>query len=272
MAGNGYFNQSTLRYEPKSVETWDDFDASSTGNDWDSITSWNGTPDLPLTFTTEIEDFGRIENVNYTITVGTNHPVYTTVYYGDTIDSTGGSIDSVSSINVSPSQTLSAVKARYFQFAVSIDRDSAAQETPYIETIDIGFGAELVSRQLTDIDTRDLVEVQPGFDDAAFYELPQFDGISKVTSIVTQPQLDFDDYVIEDYVAPDDSTFNLYVEGINFVPVIGVDKSTTPMRIRVLGVTQTNQTSSQRHCVFDAVVQGLPELTSDADGNITQAL
>ena len=271
MAGNGYYNKAELRYEPKSVETWDDYDASSAGVDWDGFTTWLGTPDLPLTFTTNVEDFGRIENVNYTVTVDTNHPVYITVYYGDTVDSTGGSIDNPSSISVSPNQTLSAVKARYFQFTVSVDRDSATQETPYIKSIDLGFGAELVTRQLTDIDTRDLVEVQTDFN-RIFYELPQFEGISKVTSIVAQPQINFDVYVTDDYVDSDDSTYSFYVEDSNYVPVIAVDKSQDPMKIRVLGVTESITASFHRHCVFDAVVQGLPELTSDANGNISQAL
>ena len=74
MAGNGYYDPQQGQYLPKSVETWDDFQGSSAGDDWDSMTSWEGTPVLPLTFSSDIIDYGSSELLNYIATIETNLP------------------------------------------------------------------------------------------------------------------------------------------------------------------------------------------------------
>ena len=265
MAGNGYFNTTEVRYEPKSIEVWDDYDGSSAGTDWDAFTSWNGTPDLPLTFTTGVFDYGLSATVNYLLDVEATFPVNITVYYGDTVDSAGGSIDSPTTINVSPSQSLSAVKARYFQFEVSVDYpDSAgaAGDIPAISSINATLTQELVNRQLTGINSSDLTG------SVGARQVTGLDGISGVLSIVTQPHYSAGFYVNADYVVSDDSAGETYTEETFIVPVILVDKSTDPI---TLNIYDANNSNTRTDCVFDAVVQGLPELSSDTDGNIVQA-
>lgn len=272
MAGNGYFDTAQGLYVPNSTEVWDDFDASSTGADWDAFTLWDGTPNLPLTFTTDLVDFGSSAVVNYLCTVDANYPVNITVYYGDTVDSSGGTIDSASSISVSPSQLLNAVKARYFQFEISVDRDSASEEVPYIASINTGASQELISRTLTDLDTATLPQGGTAYGDDAFRELTGLEGISGITSIITQVQRVSGKYVegatdTDYYVGPQDSTYDLYVQETTFQQAnVYVDKEPTPPRLYIY-----TGTGEKTDVVIDAIVQGLPALSSDAQGNITQA-
>ena len=264
MAGNGYYNQTTQRYEPKSIETWDDFDADSTGNDWSAMTTWDLTPSLPLTFTTEIFDYGLSATINYLLALDTTHPANVTVYYGNTVDSAGGSIDSPSTINVTPNQSLSAVKARYFQFTVSVDyADSAGVGgLPAISSIAATLTQELVTRQITGIDSSTLTGT------TGDRQLTGLDGVSAVLSIVTQPHYAEGIYVSSNYVASDDSAGELYVQETTVIPIILVDKSVDPIK---LNIYDANNSNARVDTYFDAVVQGLPELSSDANGNIVQA-
>jgi len=268
MAGNGYFDKNENKYLPKSIETWADYDASSTGNDWDAFTAWSGTPVLPLTFTTGIIDYGSVETLNYLVGVDANFPAYITVRYGDTVDSALGLIDNVSTVSVSPSQTLEAVKARYFQFVISVDRDSASEDLPYIAGITNTLTNELIERTLTSISSTGLSGI------IGIRQLSAFEGISYVTSIVTQPHHQDAQYVQSEdsagalYVESDDSATDYYVESPQQIPIILVNKGTSPI---TLNIYDANNSNAPVDCVFDAVAQGLPELSSDANGNITQA-
>lgn len=265
MAGNGQYDSVLGQYVPISQDTWADYDASSTGNDWDSWTSWQNNPLLPLTFTTRVIDYGVSTYLNYIVNVETNYPFYTTVYYSDTVDSAGALV-SPSSLSVSPSQSLSGIKARYFQFTVSVDRDSAGLDLPYISNITTSLTQEFVSQYMTDINTQDLnyTTITKGSVTEVYYDLPTVTGIGKIVSALLQPQILYDVYVTADYVASG------YTDDLRYVPVIALDKSTDPLRIRVLGVNTDSQTSPDIDCVFDAQFQGLAALASDSNGNINQ--
>ena len=131
MAGNGYFSEGI--YQPLSTETW-----AGLTNGWDTYSdSWNLTPTLPLTFTTEITDYGRIEKLLPLTLVGKSGAMTTTIEYGNTIDSSGGAIDSSTSLVVNAGDTVTPVKARYFQFTFSLNYgDSAGADlTPSITSI-----------------------------------------------------------------------------------------------------------------------------------------
>ena len=265
MAGNGYFDIASNTYVPNSTETWASYSL------WSAFTEWSGTPNLPLTFTTDVIDYGASTVLNYLCTVEANYPAYITVKYGDTVDSAGGTIDSPSTINVSPSQSLSAVKGRYFQFTLSIDRDSASQEVPFIASINSSLTQELLSRTLTNLDTSTLPQGGTGYGEDAFRELTGIDGISGITSIVTQVQRVAGKYVegatdTDYYVGPQDSTYDLYVEEKTFTQAnVYVDKEPTPPRLYIY-----TGTGEKTDVVIDAIVQGLPALSSDANGNIVQ--
>jgi len=274
--GNGYYDILAGRYKPKSIETWADFTADSSGNDWTGLSTWSGTASLPLTYTTDVVDYGKVALVNYFIKVNANYPVNITVNYGNTVDSSGGTIDSPSTINVIPNQTLSAVKARYFQFTVSIDfDDSAGNEDndgdPYFTSIDYNISQEQVQQFITDLDTATLPSGGNSYDEAGYRELTGITGISGFTSIITQVQRVASKYVegatdTDYYVGPQDSTFDLYVFETNNNQVnVYTDKEPTPPRLYIYtGSVITD-------VVIDAFVTGLPGIESDANGNIVQS-
>ena len=268
----GYFDTSELVLVPDSIETWADYDASSTGVDWDGFTTWAGTPNLPLEFTTEITDAGSIATTNYLCSVDSNYPVNITVRYGNTVDSTGGAIDSFSTVSVTPNQSLSGVKARYFQFVVSVDYpDSAGQgPAPFIRRIDSGFSRETIQRTITDLDTSTLPAGGTSYGaELRFRELTGLDGLSTITSLITQVQRLAGKYVegatdTDYYVGPQDSTFDLYVRENTFTNVnVYVDKEPAVPRLYI----ETN-TGEVVDCVIDAIAIGLPALSSDDRGNI----
>lgn len=261
MAGNGYYDPDQGLYLPKSVETWDDFTGSSAGDDWDSMTSWEGTPALPLTFTSGILDFGSSELLNYILTIDANYPANTTVSYGETVDSSGGAIDSPSTINVTPSSSLNAAKGRYWQFQVSVDRDSASQFLPYIQSVDVKLSGETVQRTITDINSNTLSG------STGVRQVAALQGIGTVSSMICQPHLpSADPYVADSYVAAD------YFEGATpETPYIFIDKTTTPPTLYIYDIDTYGKRKAV-DCVFDAIAVGLRSLTSDSDGNIKETV
>jgi hypothetical protein len=269
MAGNGYFEGA---YYPSSTETW----ASLTGG-WDTYTSgWDLTPNLPLTFTTDVVDFGRSEYLNYLATAGSNYPVSWTVQYSDSVDSSGALV-SATTINVSPSQTLSGAKGRYWQFTVSVDRDSAGQETPYISGIDTQLKTEKRVENVTDIDSSTLGG------SVGQRQLALDVNLSKITSAVIQPLIPITitapstsvyvngtgDYVASGYVE------ELYFGGSTSLgtltgrPQVYVDKVSNPPVLYIYDFDTYGKTK-QIDCTFDAIITGLPPLASNSDGNIEE--
>lgn len=261
MAGNGYYDRYTAEYLPKSVETWDDFQGSSAGDDWDSMTSWEGTPVLPLTFTTELLDFGSSELLNYIALVDSNYPVDIDVLYGDTVDSAGGDIDSPTTINVTPSSSLVAAKGRYWQFVISVTRDSATEAVPRIENINVSVSSDKIQRTITDINSNTLSG------STGVRQIGALQGIGTVSSLITQPHLpSADPYVADSYVAAD------YFESATpETPYIFVDKTTTPPTLYIYDIDSYGKRRSV-DCVFDAVAIGLRGLSSDSLGNIKETV
>jgi hypothetical protein len=261
MAGNGYYDRFAAQYLPKSVETWDDYTGSSAGDDWDSLTTWEGTPVLPLTFTTEVVDYGSSELLNYIATVDANFPVDIDVLYGETVDSAGGDIDSPTTISVTPSSSLTAAKARYWQFAISITRDSAGEATPRIEDVNVSLSAETLQRTVTDIDSSTLSG------SVGVRQLAALQGIGTVSSIITQVHLPVGAPYVEDtYVA---SGYFETADAGTETPYIFVNKATTPPTLNIYDI-DTYGKRKLVDCTFDALAVGLPALTSDSLGNIKE--
>lgn len=269
-SGNGYYDVTAGLYKPKSVEAWTDLSA------WTDLTEWQGTPSLPLTYTTDVIDYGSKALVNYFITVNSNYAVNLEVYYGDTVDSSGGTIDNYNTITVAPNQSLNAVKARYFQFKVIIDVDDSAGEldngTPYFADINYKVSRETKQLFITDLDTSTLPSGGNSYGQNRFRELTGITGISGFTSIITQIQRLERKYVegtttTDYYVGPEDSTFDLYVEESTQQGVaVYVDKEPTPPRLYI-----ETPVGDITDCVIDAFVTGLPGIESDANGNIVQS-
>lgn len=263
MAGNGYFDSTQGYYLPKSTEDWDYYDASSASVDWDNWTSWDGTPSLPLTFTTEVLDYGSSELLNYLIDVDTNYTYDVTVRYGNALDS-AGDIDTPSTVAVTPSQSLDAKKGRYWQFVVSIAGDSAGADiVPRIENIQVSVSGETVQRTITDIDSSTLSGT------TGVRQVDSLQGIGTLSSIICQPHLPTGQpYVADSYVASD--YFETASTGTE-TPYIFVNKTTTPPTLNIYDI-DTYGKRKVVDCTFDAVAVGLRALSSTADGSIVETV
>jgi hypothetical protein len=251
MAGNGFFSEG--RYQPYSTETWADL----TGG-WDTYTGeWDLTPSLPLEFTSPVFDLGKNDYVAYLLDwSGVGISKTTTVYYGDTVDSAGGDIDSPTTITGNPGDTLSPVKGRYFQFKVSIDNDSAGEERPFINAITANLRTDKKQVTKADINSSTLGG------SVGARELTIEENIQTVTSIVTQPHYSSTVYVADDYVATD------YFEiGDVAMPKILVDKSTTPITLNIFELDTFGKTK-RIDCVFDAMITGIAPLVVTPNGSI----
>lgn len=265
MSGTGYYDANSGFYRAQSIETWDNYDGSSAGGpSWEDWQTWNGNAQLPLSFTTGITDYGSKDIVQVTSTIEATHPVKTTIIYGDTVDSSGGAIDSPSTYVVNPDDTgIPAFNARYFQFTVSITEDSAGADTTeeyYIAGINTRLGGETTSATLANIDSSTLAGT------VGVRELEAFTGIGNIKSIVITPHSipagggSF--YVDTGYVASGYFT----PEGGLSLPHVVVEKG-TPNKLYIYDIADNNTAID---CTFDAVATGYAAITADENGNITR--
>lgn len=255
MAGNGIFAGGL--YAPTSIETWDDYTGAT---DWDAVTTWAGTPSLPLTYTTAIIDTGRIDQWLPLTTVNKQGQLSTTIYYGNTIDSSGGAIDSASSVTYTAGDSVSAIKARYFQFLFSVDYadSSGVEPTPTISSIQTDMNTEKEFASFDSIDSstlggslgaRQLVVDQP----------------ITPTTVTIQPHIPGSDpYVASGYVDGGYVTTTATSR-----PVVYINKSSTPIVLNIYELDTFGKTKTI-DCTFDAIIQGLPNATVDAAGNIVR--
>ena len=258
MAGNGYFANG--QYQPKSTETWDDYDASSAGVDWDGFTTWAGTPSLPLTFTTGVVDFGRKDKVIPLTNVRKTGLMTTTIYYGDSVDSAGGAIDAPSSLVVNVGDTVGAINARYFQFSFSLgyDDSAGAGPVPAIYGITTDLNAEKITASFDSINSSTLAG------STGVRQLSVDQPISPTVVTVTPHNTSSDPYIESGYVADG------YVEaGTVSRPIIYLDKSTSPITLKIYELDTYGKTKLI-DCTFDAMVAGLPTASADVEGNITR--
>ncbi len=252
MAGNGYFAEGI--YQPLSTETW-----ASLTNGWDTYSSsWNLTPTLPLTFTTGITDYGRIEKVLPLTFVSKTGLMTTTITYGDTIDSSGGAIDSSTDVIINVGDTVTPIKARYFQFSFSLGyEDSAgAEATPSITNIQTDLNAEKVTASFDSIESSSL----GGTTGARQLVLDQ--PISPTVAVI-QPHQDPPGYMATDYVTDG----YIAVGSSSARPVAYLDKTTDPITVNIYELDTFGKTKNI-DCTFDAIVVGLPTAKADVDGNI----
>jgi len=256
----GFYKEGVL--QPFSVETWDARD--SAGYTWDDWTDWNGTPSVPLTYNTAVIDSGRIDLWMPLTDVATNEQLSVTIYYGNTVDSTGGAIDSESSVSYNIGDQVEAIKARYFRFEFSVGYEDSVGvgNRPIISAIKTDLASDKSLATFDSIDSstlggsvgvRELVVDQP---------------LSPTSLTVTPHVPDAPVYVADSYVASDDSAGELYTEvGTAIRPVIYIDKSSSPIVLNIFNF-DTYGKNSRVDCVFDAMVQGIPKATVDTQGNI----
>ena len=226
MAGNGFFDANNNVYLPKSVETWDNLDGSSAGGpSWDNWTEWRLTPVLPLEFTSPVFDAEQINyyNINTDVDYTPIGNITFTLFYGNTVDSSGGTIDSPSSISWTPGGTVSAVEARFFQLKVAISEDSSGIGLAQLNRMSFGATSDPITETITDLDTSTLGG------SVGQRTLSVTTGFSQITSLICQAQSTEVKYVADGYVTSDDSAGETYIaEGAVPIPYVTVvSKGTT---------------------------------------------
>jgi len=257
VASNGIYTNGQLI--PNCTETW----ASLSGG-WSTYTSWEFTPLLPLTYTTPVIDFGRIDTVNPLTSFSASHPMNTTINYGNTVDSSGGSIDSPSTVNVTPSSAVTSITGRYFQFTFSVDYDDSAGDsvTPFIQEIKTNISKD--TKQIF----KDSIDSSTLSGSTGQRELSVPGDLGSVISAVITPHTatSTTTYVADTYVA---SGYVETIVGDITLPHIVLDKSTDPITLNIRDLNTYGKTNID--CTFDAVLVGLPGMTADVDGQIVEA-
>lgn len=269
MAGNGFYAEGV--YQPFSQESWDDLatadSAGYTGpNDWDTWTEWNLTPRYPLTFTTPIIDAGRIDTFLPLCNYGGTGNVTITVQSGNTVDSSGGAIDSPASVTINNGDDVSAIKARFFQytFSTTFEDSAGGNDRPVITSIDTTLFGEKESATFESIDSSTL----SGSTGQRTLVVDKPITVTTVTTMIHNP--DTSPY----FVDSGDSAGGIYVAddyvtaGVATRPVMYVDKTSTNP---VLHIYDTNSAdgATRVDVTFDAVVQGVPKATM-SNGTITR--
>jgi len=279
--GNGYYNSSSGRYQAKTAVNWDTYLGDSAGNGWDDWLAWDShridigfpvVPELPLTFTTDVIDYGSKQLLNPLVNVSASHPAQIVIESSDSLDSAGALV-SPSSVTVDPlTSSVNAINARYFQFTVKVDNaeDSAGFSVddifylmPYISNIEVTLSQETVTRSLTDIQSSSLSG------SIGVRQLDALTGIGTISSIVCQPHLPSDLYVTDTYVEGDSAGAE-YVEAVGTTtPVIYVDKSTTPPTLNIFDVDSFGHRQPV-DVTFDAIATGMRQIESDGNGSIVE--
>ena len=243
MASNGYFDQSSGTYKSLPTETW----ASYTN--WSTFTSWAGTPSDTVTFSTEIFDGGKIDYFNPTVLVDASIPVDIKINHGNTVDSSGGAIDSPTTVNLTPgTATVAGIQARFFQFDITVTRDSATQADPEIFSIDVNLSNQLKQVQQSDIDT------------------------STLAGSVGARQLSFNvqtGKIVNLLVQIHSSTLNTDSAGDSVTPMVFVDKTSSPAVLNIFDI-DTYGKRTRVDCVVDVQATTLPLLQTDVDGNLVE--
>jgi hypothetical protein len=261
MAGNGFYDRFNQVYTAKSVETWDDYDGSSAGTDWDSFADWAGTPSFPLTYTTSIYDNGDIDLVNTLLSVSTPGRFNTTITYGNTVDSSGGTIDSASTVSYNyGGDTVNSIEARYLQFTLTWESDSAGDDN-IAEFSSIGVTLD-AKNQINYVNNLSLNTLPGSVGSRTYTPIVNAQGaVVQVRDVSTDP------YVATDYVQLGDSAGGDYVEP----PTLQLPQVFTTVSPSAIVFDVYDQNQNRVDCKIDMIVSGRPGMVTDANGNIIQA-
>lgn len=242
MAGTGYFDPNSQSYKALPSETWSSY------TQWSTFTSWAGTSSDAVTFNTGIFDGGKIDYFNPTVLVEASIPADIDINYGNTLDSSGGSIDSPTTVNITPNTNpIAGIQARYFQFDITITRDSATQADPEIFAINVNLSNQLKQVQQSDIDTSTLGG------SVGARELSFNVSTGKIVNLLVQSHIQ----------GMDDSA------GEPTTPLILIDKSSSPAVLNIFDI-DTYGKRKRIDCTVDVQATTLPLLQSDATGSIVE--
>ena len=247
MASNGYFDNSTGSYKALPLETWATA-GDSAGYTWDNLTTWAGTASETVTFTTGIFDGGKIDFFNPTLLVSSSIPADITIRHGNTKDSSGGAIDSPTTVNLTPNTaSVAGINARFFEFDITVTRDSATQADPEIFSVEVDLRNTLKTITEPDLDTSTLTGA------IGLRELT-LTNAGKIVSLICQPHADI--------LNPDSSDESV-------TPIVYVDKTSTNPKLEIVDLDSYGK-RRRVDCIVDVQATVLPLLQTDATGSIVE--
>ena len=253
MAGTGYYAKDEQLYKALPTRQWDDYD--SAGLTWDLFEQWDQNPGTSVAFTTQIFDLDETKTFAPLVDVDASQPAKITVITGDSVDSSGGAIESSTSETFIPNQTgITTKTARFVQLTVTIEQDSGGDElsesdTPYIRRIQPNFLTEFATQNFDNIDTSTL--------SGSTGQRTLIDGSATNTQVVSCM------VQILNTTLTDDSA------GHPATPVIYVEKTATTVVLHIFDV-DTYGKRKRIDCVVDAQVRTLPSLRTNNSGSIVE--
>jgi hypothetical protein len=245
MPSNGYYDVTTGTLYARSVEGWQDY------TNWSTFTEWSGTPGTSLEYTTAIIDAGKIDYHMPIVTCESSTPITIQMTYGDTVDSSGGAIDSATTTTITPSTSnITVPYARYFKFTIQQGTgDSAGAE-------DSAGSPELTLRNLRIIFrttpgtlTQSNINTSTLGGSVGARELTFNETTGTITNCLIQPHI----------TGLDDSA------GDPVTPICYIDKSTTPIIVNIFDIDAYGK-RRRVDCTIDVQIQYLPQLQSDVTG------
>lgn len=245
MPSNGFFDVDTGTLHARSVEGWQDY------TQWGSFTSWEGTPSSNLEFTSNIIDAGTVDYHMPIITCESATPITIEMSYSNTVDSSGGALDSPTTVSIAPNTSnITVPYARFFKFKIiqgtgdsGAAEDSAGSPPLTLRDLNIIFRTQTSTLTQSNIDTSTL----GGSVGARELSFNQTTGT--ITNCLIQPHI----------VGMDDSGED------PVTPVCYIDKSSTPIIVNIFDMDAYGK-RRRVDCTIDVQIQYLPQLQSDALG------
>lgn len=276
--GTGFYDRSNRIYLPKDAQTWDDYQGSSAGDDWDSFTSWYDTTNLslPMEYETDYFDAGSDQTYLVTTNVGSGGFWHTYIYaHLDDTDSAGDLAPS--GIGWSeygpyyPGDSVPAIRGRFFKIKIVFEAASSAGEffniVQRFRSISINATVEKIT---------ETVYVSNNFGDTFGGTAGNRTYVCRNISIPTNVQVTLglpteDPYVQADYVGELDSAggTEIYVDAPRRTrPVCYASSGNNP----TVNLDTFDMNSFSKNRRMDAPiymrVEGYPYLTVDEHGNV----
>jgi len=241
MPGTGFFDSTTNTYRTKGTETW------ATYASWNAFTTWAGTANSSLTFTTQVQDTSTADFYNVITKVEASLPVTTVIRTGTAVDSAGAIVSPTTSTVTPSTNPVSAIYGRYFELDINLSQSSAADVEPIISSVDVQFNNRVESITRADIVTSTL----PG--SVGERDLVFDVNVGKIKTVITQAHKQNLGDSAQD----------------SEVPIVLVDKTVSPV---VLNIYDADSYGKRKRidCRLDIQAQYLPLLASDDLGNIRE--
>lgn len=229
---------------PKSNITWADL-ANSPYATWENWTAWDGgDPTLPLTYTTDAVDFGRITDINVSLELEYQGTLTLTLKHSE-------DNSTYTDVTINASATVAGFSARYVKFALSL-AGTDAQVSRIFATL-----SDRTQQETLQVNTTNLEGTSTA------RELPVQKNYSKVSTVIASAQSS-GAYVATDYV---DTGYVDAGEAL-FVSVVNVDATDSAGAVAPTIAVFDKDGNTEDAVVF-VQITGLPQMVSDERKQIT---